>query len=177
MPNALSSRVRRYWLAAAPLMVILCTAGLVIAKPATRPLGAVLPASGPATPFRAYVFFQPIDCSGNMEFLRVFARPRFRSHVSVTGMLVPGVTADDKRDATRRFRNLTGSSVVEGASRETRAALRALGYLQTPFVVVLDEQGQVRLATPVPASFEASRTFERQLAELALAPAAKASEP
>jgi hypothetical protein len=176
MPREAMTYVRRYWGVAAPIAVALCTAALLFANPRPKALASVLPAPEPGAPFRAYVFFQPVDCSGNLEFLRVFARPKFRSSVAVTGMLPPGTAANEKVDATRRFGDLTGSPVVLSSSGEIAAALVSLGYRATPFVVVVDEEGQVRLAASVPLSFEASRTFERQLAELAVAPAAETSE-
>lgn len=176
MRGKFTAGVRRSWGVAAPLVVVLCTVGLLIANPKPEALHAVLPAPESTTPFRAYIFFQPMDCSGNLEFLRVFARPKFRSSIAVTGMLSPGTAADQKAEAIRRFGDLTGSRAVLSSSREVAAALVALGYRTTPFVVVLDGQGHVRLATPVPQSFEASRNLDRQLADLALAPAAEASE-
>jgi hypothetical protein len=163
-----AAHVRRHWSVAAPLGVLLCTAGLVIASPQPTSLGAVLPKPAQGAPFRAYVFFQPVDCSGNLEFLRILARPKFRAAIAVTGMLAPGTRVDEEADAKRRFGALTGGGVVIPSSRQVAAALVPLGYRTTPFVVVLDREGQVRLATSVPQSFEASRGFERQLAELAL---------
>lgn len=175
MSGRTATYVRRYWRVSAPLVVVLCTAGLLVANPRPKALGLVLPVPEVETAFRAYVFFQPIDCSGNLEFMRVFARPKFRSSIGVTGMLSPSIAEDERVDAKRRFRDLTGSPAVLSSSREVAAALVALGYRTTPFVVVLDEHGQVRLAASVPVSFEAGQNFERQLAELVLQPAAEAS--
>lgn len=175
MPMRVTTCVRRYRGFAAPLVVALCTGVLVLAQSTPKALASVLPPPESAAHFRAYIFFQPVDCSGNLEFLRVLARPKFRSSVAVIGMLAPGTAAEEAADATRRFHQLTGSNAVLASSREVDAALIPLGYRQTPFVVVVDANGQVRFATSVPSSFEASRSFERQLAELALAPAAEAS--
>lgn len=166
---------RRYWVIAAPLVVMLCTAGIVVASPKPRALGEVLPVSaGPPPPFHAYVFFQPADCSANLEFLRVLARPRFRHTMAVTGIITQTTDADEKAISARRFRNLVGRGTVDFSSRKVNAAMVALGYRETPFIVVLDLHGQVRFGAEVPTSYEASRGFERQLAELTHTPAVAA---
>jgi hypothetical protein len=177
MTNQPPALLRRYWVFAAPLIVMLCTAGIVVTSPKPRALGEVLPVPGSSlSPLHAYVFFQPADCSANLEFLRVLARPRFRSTVAVTGMISRGTDAGEKAISARRFRDLTGRGVVRSSSREVDAAMVALGYHKTPFIVVLDLHGQVRFAAEVPTSYEASRGFERQLAELTRAPAVGTGE-
>lgn len=165
--------LQRYRVFAAPLIVMLCTAGIVVTSPKPRALDEVLPVSASSSsPLHAYVFFQPADCSANLEFLRVLARPRFRSTVAVTGMISRSTGAGEKAISARRFRDLTGRGVVRSSSQKVDAAMVALGYRTTPFIVVLDLHGQVRFAAQVPTSYEASRGFERQLAELTREPAA-----
>jgi hypothetical protein len=168
--------IRRYWAVLAPLVVLLCTAAVLTTSSKPQALGEVLPPLSGPSPFRAYVFFQPADCASNLEFLRILARPKFQSTVAVAGMLT-GADDDRVKDhATRRFSDLTGRDVVLSPTRKVAAALAALGYRTTPFLVVLDVHGQVRFAASVPTSFEASRSFERQLFELTRTPAVKASE-
>lgn len=166
----------RHRSAAAPAVVLLCTAILLAGTPRSGPLGALLPVPPGAQPYHAYVFFQPADCATNLEFLRIFARPRFRSTVSVTGMLSGSTSTEATVNATHRFTDLTGRGSVLSPSRKTAGALVALGYRTTPFVIILDPSGRVRLASAVPTSFEASRQFEKQLLELTRTPTAEASE-
>ena len=173
--SASLSFVLRHRAFAAPAVVVLCTLMLLVGGARYRPIASLLPEPSGRQPYRAYVFFQPADCAGNLEFLRILARPKFRSTVAVIGILSGSTSAGEAAGAAQKFRDLTGRATVLPSPRKATSALTALGYRKTPFVIVLDPSGQVRLASAVPGSFEESRRFERQLLELTHAPTARGS--
>lgn len=165
-----SNLVRAHFSALALAVVILCTLAVFAASPRPRSVGEALapPTVLERKPLAAYVVLHPKDCSSNLDFLRVFGRPKFRSTISITALVNGPVTETGRANATRQLRELTGSNNnLRPLSSEAANALSALGYRATPFVVVVDSNHQVRFATSVPNTFEALQSLERLLVELA----------
>jgi hypothetical protein len=149
--------------AAATLVVLGCTVVLrAPALPRSLATLAAIPesASGSAqgaSGFRAVVVFQEADCESSLPWLRVFDEPEVRGRVSLSGVVV-GRNADPERAADRMafaFRRLP----VLAAGRSGAVALWTLGYRSTPYVLIFDPTGRLRLAGPAPAGEEARAAF------------------
>lgn len=140
---------------AATLVVLGCT--FVLRAPALPMPLATLAASADAAGFRAIVVFQEADCESSLPWLRVFDEPDVRARVSLAGVVV-GRGADAARAADRMafaFRRLP----VQAAGRRGAVALWTLGYRSTPYVLIFDPTGRLRLAGPAPAGDEARAAF------------------
>ncbi len=150
------------WIAV--LLLLACTAAVLVFNTRPRPLGPVLGSAHPApadhNAFRAYVVLQSEDCDSNLEFLRVFSRPKFRSRISVVGVVTGTDSPGETATAAQLMAAQHSSIEVIEITREIARALTPLGFETTPFLVLLDPQGKVRLATPAPQGYDATRDFD-----------------
>jgi hypothetical protein len=107
------------------------------------------------------VAFQEGDCESNLEFLSVLERPEFTGRVAVMalfsgtrGQLDPVVEGLESRYPGARF---------ELAAPRDRQLLSLLGHPATPYWVLLDASGAVRLSAPAPSTSRAYAAFAESL--------------
>jgi hypothetical protein len=106
---------------------------------------------GDSTRLRAFIVVNAEDCSGNLSFLVLFQRDTTR--VRLSRLYYRGPTSELTATATRlRERGVTTPLVPE--TKGVSAALTALGSTNTPFLVVLDVDGVVRLAMTSPPDID-----------------------
>lgn len=133
----------------------LCT-GILLPRASHAPtLAHILGEPGPAGGgrFQVTVVFKLEDCESNLQFLALFQRPRIRQSTHVTALL-----AADQRmlgDARRALRRWVPTVNVRWANPAAIRSLRSLGFQRTPFLLVLDPAGRLRLAAPAPSTPEA----------------------
>ena len=141
----------------AVLVIVACTVMLLRRTPGQQSLASTLrPATGPAAgqlkgQLEAYIVLQLKDCSSGLEFASLFARPSVRRRVHFRGFLLLG-TEVDIQVVRRRLAALGFHDPVRRVGQSATGALAALGHRATPFVVVLDEQGSVRLSVASPST-------------------------
>jgi hypothetical protein len=142
-------------LAVAVLMIIGCTALLLGRSPDRNTLGRVLRPTPqvPAQRLDAYLVFQLEDCAGNLEVAHLFMRPSIRERVQLRELLLLGTEAE-LQAVRRRFAALDLQYPVRRIDRRLATALATLGHQATPFLVVLDERGTVRLSVSSPRTPE-----------------------
>lgn len=113
--------------------------------------------------FRAFVVLTAEDCSANLSFLQLFHRDTTRVRLSRLYLLGPqrGVdsTATLIRDQGIETPLLPATNAVE-------RALRQLGSISTPFLIVLDTDGVVRLAMTSPPDIDTYVRLPKLLDEL-----------
>lgn len=128
-------------------LVVLCTV-LLWTRPQPE-LVTSLPAT-PAvhTPLQAFVFFRSADCSGNLAFTRLFQRPRYRSAVHLTGILLEG--ADEVAEAHSQLRRLGVIMPITVAGKQLREAIRPVAPGSGPLLMIVDRSSRLRLLMPTP---------------------------
>jgi hypothetical protein len=149
-------RRQTLFVAASSLVVLLCTAVLVWAP--QPELVSSLPAFSTASvPYRAYVIFRDGDCDGNLSFVQLFQRPRYRAAFHLTGVLLDAAPDDpDVRSKLER------SGVTMDMARADRALRRAVAQLSPepgPLLVVVDRDGRLRVVSMTPKSPSETRQF------------------
>lgn len=151
------------------LVVLACTGYVAYVRAQPRELALLSSRLGGTQPrpFHAVVVFQPEDCDGRIDFMHAFSRPRWRDAFS-TGALVIGGPAE--ASAAARSLRARGLSMPVHAVRHDRHPGRNMGYVQTPYLLVLDRQDRLRIAVPGPSSTRELLAFERATEGL-LAPA------
>lgn len=128
---------------------------LLLSELPARTAESVLDVTGVAAggALAATVVVQPEDCEGNLSLLGLLKRPVVARAVPTVQLLMIGTAAD-----TVGLRERLGTDAVDVAFRPVKdrsvRPLRFLGFLRTPFVVVLDAAGQVRLAQEAPVGAE-----------------------
>ena len=131
----------------AALVVLACTALLLLVPP---PVVAFGPAPGEAREGKLtfVVALQPRDCEGNLGFLRLLDRPRIASRTAALALL------DGERkeiaSARSRIERNAPAFTLRPLSRREAGALAVLGYRRTPYWVLFDTEGRVRLAGHAP---------------------------
>lgn len=101
--------------------------------------------------FTAVVVFQAGDCESNLNFLNLFNRPQLRAQMHTQVLLGPSGLLRWKSDEERVQAALPGLRYRRATRREWRTLVDQ-GVDRTPYIVVRDEAGHVRLAHPAPAS-------------------------
>lgn len=139
---------------AATAVVLACTLAVVLHPVASRPLSDSLRA--PDAPrdrqFEAIVVFQLEDCEGRLGVLELFRRPALRSAIRVTGLFVGAATALPQAERVLHRRGF--SMRLRPASARAVQALRTVGFTGTPFLLVFDSLGRLRLTAPLPVEPE-----------------------
>jgi hypothetical protein len=145
--------------------VFACTLLLVRYPASNAPLSNLLSADDSLRPgeFHAVLLLQPADCASRMETLYALT-PGRRAHGITATALIIGSNAE-ARQAMRGLRS-RGIQLPVRNRRSAPRVLQTLGYTHTPFVVVFDSAGRVRLAAPAPGSPAELRQFEGALAAL-----------
>jgi hypothetical protein len=131
---------------------------------ATAPIARSFPFEpGDSTRLRAFIVVNANDCSSNLSFLVLFQRDT--TQVRLSRLYFRGPRGELATTATRLRERGVNTPLVpetEGVSR----ALRALGSINTPFLVVLDVDGVVRLAMTSPPDIETYVKFPQLLKSL-----------
>lgn len=105
----------------------------------------------PGAPIQAAVLLQRSDCSGNIRVLDLLNRESIRERLRLAVLWHVGPAAD-----TVAIRALLPAWTRTVPIRQAPAAalmeLRQLGHRSTPMLVILDQEGRVRLTTQSPRS-------------------------
>lgn len=105
----------------------------------------------PGARIQTAVLLQRSDCNGNMRMLDLLQRREVRDRLRVAVLWHVGPSTD-----TSAIRALLPSWTKSVALRQAPAAaineLRQLGHASTPLLIVLDQEGRVRLTTQSPRS-------------------------
>jgi hypothetical protein len=105
----------------------------------------------PGSRIQAAVLLQKADCSGNVRMLDLLNQPDVRDRVRLAVLWHVGPPSD-----TLAIRALlpawTRSVPLESAPAAAIGELKQLGHASTPLLVVLDQEGRVRLTTQSPRS-------------------------
>jgi hypothetical protein len=152
------------------LVALAVAAGIVAAifvpriSPESVPISKAFPLeAGDAKRLRAFVVVDPEDCSSNLSFLDLFQRDT--THVRLSRLYLRGPR--NQLNATRallRDRGITTPLIPE--SKAVTRALQQLGSTGTPFLVVLDADGVVRLSMYSPPGIETYVSFPKLLNSL-----------
>jgi hypothetical protein len=149
----------------ATAIIIACTA-LLLRQRAPSPLvGELVPATaGVQGKYRLVTVFQLGDCDSRLDFLTTLQTSRIAGMVDNTLLFVG--SDRDYADVRKRLSTRVGSVAVSRASSRTIRQLRPFGYAMTPFTIVLDPQGRVRLTLPTPEAASAVGLVESSLRQL-----------
>jgi hypothetical protein len=106
-------------------------------------------AGSPARPLLV-VTFQEADCENNLAFLAVLERPEFMDRLTAVA-LFSGTRGEYESVATRLEARFPHVRFARMAQRERRL-LSQLGHPATPYWLLLDASGAVRLSAPAPGN-------------------------
>ena len=117
--------------------------------------------------FHAHVFTRLADCRSNLGFLSLFRRPEIRAGISLSDAWVIGPAGD--ADSVRPYVEAFGLNAVRinGITVAALSNVAVLGAAHTPFIIVFDRLGSVRLVADVPASPRAYVALASMLTTLA----------
>jgi hypothetical protein len=117
--------------------------------------------------FYAHLFTRLADCRSNLGFLSLFNRPAIRAGISLSGAWVIGPSADV--DSVRPYVDAFGLGAVrtQAIALTALSSVAVLGAARTPFIIVFDNLGRVRLVADVPASPRAYVALASMLTTLA----------
>jgi hypothetical protein len=151
---------QRIFLVIVTATVLACTGYVAWARVHPRTLADVVrrPEGAPTTqPFHAIVVFRVEDCGGRVDFMHAFARPRWRQAFYTSAFVVGGEA--EVGEAAQRLR-ARGIAMPVSAVRANAHPGRFLGYTSTPYLLILDRQNRVRLASPDPTRSSEMEAFE-----------------
>lgn len=150
------------------LIVLACTGAVLLADDGAADGYGGLQRRLGASPAHALfvVAFQQRDCESNLEFLHVLERPEFRDGVTVVALF--SGTRGEFADAIVRLESRYPRVRFARLGSRERRLLSQLGHAATPYWLLLDRSGAVRLSAPAPPDPLAYRTFAQSL-ELSLA--------
>jgi hypothetical protein len=142
-------------LAGAPLLtaiVLTCTGALLLQRSADLPaLSALRAHVAPSSPAPILVVaFQERDCDGNLGFLDVLQRARFKGRIPVVALF--SGSREEFRRVHPRLASRYPQVTFERLSRREARLLAVLGHRSTPYWALLDESGAVRVSAPAPGS-------------------------
>jgi len=173
----MSSRVRPELAACAIITAVMLCTGALLARPAgdAPPLAAALPRpDGDGRDYDAHLVLQADDCASGLKVLTLFERAPVKARVGLAQLLLVGT----ERDLVRARRRLDGAGApIRLADERVRRALGAVGYRATPFVVLTDRAGAVKLTAQAPATAEEYVAFGYLFASLAAPEPARRSRP
>lgn len=136
--------------ALAVVVVVACTATILIQRTRDIPLSRLLNADNAArSQWSAYVVFQAADCDSRLDFLALFDRAEIAARVMPRHLLLLG-SATEHRQAIRELGSRAHGLPIARADQRLRIALERLGANATPIVVLLDQAGAVRFLSPAP---------------------------
>jgi hypothetical protein len=116
--------------------------------------------------YDAHLVMQRADCEGNVYALRFLQRPGIRQRVRLAGLLLVG-SATDYAAVRRRLGDAPQGAPLRRADDATVRALRTIGYRSTPFLVIAERGGGVKMTLQLPSSPEELAAFARLLPHLA----------
>ena len=117
--------------------------------------------------FHAHVFTRLTDCQSNLGFLSLLRRPEIRAGISLSDAWVIGPAVD--ADSVRPYVDAFGLGAVQtkAIALAALANIAVLGAAHTPFIIVFDRLGSVRLVADVPATPRAYVALASMLTTLA----------
>lgn len=113
--------------------------------------------------FRAFVILSAKDCSGNLGFLDLFQRDTTRVRLSRLYLVGPPSELDP---TSALLRGQGVDTRLVPATKAIERAMRQLGSISTPFLIVLDTDGVVRLAMTSPPDIDTYVRLPKLLDEL-----------
>ena len=116
--------------------------------------------------YDAYLVMQRADCEGNVYALRFLQRPAIRQRVRFAGLLLVGSDADHAA-VRSRLGDTPHGAPLRHADDATVRALRTIGYRSTPFLVIAERHGGVKMTLQLPRTPEELAAFARLLPHLA----------
>lgn len=116
--------------------------------------------------YDAHLVMQRADCEGNVYALRFLQRPGIRQRVRLAGLLLVGSDADYSA-VRRRLGDAPQGAPLRHADDATVRALRTIGYRSTPFLVIAERGGGVKMTMQLPSTPEELAAFARLLPHLA----------
>lgn len=119
--------------------------------------------AGDSARFRAFVVLSAEDCSGNLSFLDLFHRDTTRFRLSRLYLLGPRRGLDATAALLRDRDVLTP---LLPTTRAINRAMEQLGSISTPFLIVLDTDGVVRLGMTSPPDINTYVRLPKLLNEL-----------
>lgn len=148
--------------------VLVCT--LLLLRDAYRGgLSGALGADGYLQPgeYHAVLLVQPTDCGTRLEVLHALGPVRKPRGITASALVVG--PAPRAKQVIQLLRSHGNELPVRHRGSAPRG-LQVLGYTRTPFIIVFDSAGRVRLATPAPTAPAELTQFEHLLAALSGAP-------
>jgi hypothetical protein len=151
------------------LIVLACTGAVLLADDGTADGYGGFQRRFGVSPAHALfvVAFQQRDCESNLEFLHVLERPELRDRMAVVALF--SGTSGEFADAIGRLESRYPRVRFARLGSRERRLMSQLGHAATPYWLLLDRSGAVRLSAPAPPDPLAYRAFAHLLA-LSLAP-------
>jgi hypothetical protein len=110
-----------------------------------------LPSTMRGAAIQAAVLLQRADCSGNLRMLDLLQHDGVRPNMRLAVIWFVG-PASDTTAIRQQLPHWTSAAPLRPAPREVLEQLRALGHVESPTLIVLDQDGRVRLTTRSPRS-------------------------
>ena len=143
------------WIVAACVLLL---AGVLIDAARATPTGGLQSALAqhagdprPGAPIQSAVVIQRADCAGNIRLFDLLHRREVRERLALAVIWYIGPPAD-----TGAIRSLlpawTQHTPLQRVPSTVMAELMRLGHRSTPVVVVLDQEGRIRLTSQSPRS-------------------------
>lgn len=139
------------------LAIVLTITTALYAKRSTPALVDSLPPRDDSAAARVVVVYQEGDCDGSLAGLQLLRRSSLRGQIAFDAVFVG--TSEAMAESIDR---LAAGGVKLTAVRfgsTLRSQLLPLGYHATPFLVVLDRKGRVRLTAPLPEDMAGMSTL------------------
>ena len=129
---------------------------------------------GPAE-YDAHLVLQRADCEGNVHVLRFLQRPAIHERVRLAALILVGSAADHAA-VRARLGDAPLGAPLRRANDPTVRALRTIGYRSTPFLVIAERGGGVKMTLQLPSTPEELAAFARLLPHLSsVTPAPRSS--
>lgn len=105
----------------------------------------------PGAPIQSAVLLQASDCSGNLRMFDLLHRPSLTPDLRVAVLWFVGPPSDTLT-IRQQLPAWTRTVPLRPAPGEVISELRQLGHRHTPTLIVLDQDGRLRLVTQSPRS-------------------------
>lgn len=114
-------------------------------------MSAYTPAFLPGAPVQAAVVLQLSDCTGNLRLLDLLNRPEVSERLRLAVLWYAGPVGDSA-GIRRLLPNWSAGSPLRPVPAAVLGELRRLGHRHTPLLIVMDQEGRVRLTSQSPRS-------------------------
>ena len=114
-------------------------------------LAPYLTSTAPGAPIQTAVIVQRADCSGNLRVFDLLQRDAVKRSLRLAVIWYVGPSADSS--IIRQLLPSWSTAIpLQPAPIEALQELRRLGHAETPTLIVLDQDGRIRLTTRSPRS-------------------------